>query len=266
MALRRMISKEGKRKSEEKPLLLALGILAFLLVLGGNFACQKAEEVAEEEGAVATREGMIEFEGTVKVAVGKYMYIPQVQGFDVVVQGPLETGGTGTLVGKEVRGTGKFSPERPSILVANTIEIKESEGQWRNIFTRSEEQEIVLDDYIGLAERDRFEELKGISYDKKRGWEGKEKVRIYGRLEQQSISEEEEEKKVSTITVLDEEGEEIGKILVDNISDFALYYVKKLSMFDRFWFYITVKETVPWSERRRTRELFHADVHFAGLY
>ncbi|MEW5902504.1 MAG: hypothetical protein AB1715_13645, partial [Acidobacteriota bacterium] len=59
---------------------------------------------------------------------------------------------------------------------------------------------------------------------------------------------------------------EIGKVLVDGVSDFANYYIKKLRLFDRFWFYLNIKESVDVKVRRRTRELFHADVVFAGLY
>jgi hypothetical protein len=54
--------------------------------------------------------------------------------------------------------------------------------------------------------------------------------------------------------------------LVDNFTDFGNYYLKKLRLFDKFWFYMNVKETIDWSERRRTREMFHADVVFAGLF
>jgi len=71
---------------------------------------------------------------------------------------------------------------------------------------------------------------------------------------------------VYKIVVVDEEDQEVGKILVDSISDFAQYYVKKLGLFDYFWFYVTVKDTVEWSDRRNSRDLFHADIQFAGLF
>ena len=58
----------------------------------------------------------------------------------------------------------------------------------------------------------------------------------------------------------------ILKILVDNETDFARYYIKKLSLFKEFWFYLEVKTTVDVKVRRKSRELFHADVLFAGLY
>ena len=47
---------------------------------------------------------------------------------------------------------------------------------------------------------------------------------------------------------------------------FAGSTLEKLGHFDKFWFYLDVKETVDWSQRRRTREMFHADVIFAGLF
>ena len=68
------------------------------------------------------------------------------------------------------------------------------------------------------------------------------------------------------MAILSDNDREVGKILVDNISDFAQYYVKKLGLFDRLWFYVNVKDTVEWSVRRKTRDLFHADILFAGLF
>ncbi len=174
----------------------------------------------------------------------------------------MDIGETQALVNNEIRGKGAFSPENPSILVADEIEIKEAEDVWRMVFTRSEE--FAQDDYLDLKARDEFEVLANLSYDKKDGWEGKAKVKIYGRLLKRTEAGGGEAS--YTIALLDDKGKEIGKILVDNITDFARYYVSKLRLFDRFWFYITVKETVDWSSRRRTRELFHADVHLAGLF
>lgn len=266
MIFRRLISMEKKVKLEKISRILILSALTFLLIAGGNLACrQEAEQVtAEEEGAIATKEGRITFEGVVKVAMGKYVFMPQVQGFDILVQGALESGDTKTLIDKEVRGEGVFSPENPSILIAENIEVKDSEGKWINVFTRSEE--FVLDDYLDLHERDKFEVLRDISYDKKNGWEEKEKAKVYGRLEKETVKEGDEEKEVYNIAVLDEKGKEIGKIIIDNFTDFALYYIKKLRLFDKFWFYINIKETVDWKVRRNTRELFHADVLFGGIY
>jgi hypothetical protein len=134
MTIRSLSPQEGIVKMEKIVRVLAFVTLALLLVIGGDVACKKeAEEVAEEEGISATKEGIIEFDGTVKVAVGKYMYIPEVQGFDIVIQGPLEVGDTKELIGQMVRGEGEFSPENPAILIANTLELKEAEGVWRNI-------------------------------------------------------------------------------------------------------------------------------------
>jgi hypothetical protein len=265
MTIQGLILQEGKVKVDKIIRILALGTLALLLVLGGGMACkEEAGEPVEEEEVSATKEGIVEFEGTVKVAAGKYIHLPKAQGFDIVVQGSLEVGDTQELVGQVVRGEGEFTPENPSILVANIIELKEAEGVWRNIFTRTEEP--VLDDYLDLKARDEFEALKDISYDKKRGWEDKERVKIYGRLEEETVKEGEEEKTNYRVVMLDEEEKEIGTVLVDNINDFAKYYMKKLRLFDKFWFYITIKDTVDWRIRRRTRELFHADILFAGLF
>lgn len=259
MALRIGNSTERKRNLEKITRVLFLSILASLLVMAGSSACKRG---SEEE--VVSQEAGIEFEGVAKVGVGKYLYVPEAQGFDIIIQGQVESGDASILVDKEVRGQGEFSPERPSILAANTIDVKESGRNWRNVFTRTED--VVLDGYLELKIRDEYEVLTDLSFDKKEGWEGKEKGKIYGSLFKETVTEGEEQKEIYKIVVLNEENQEIGTILVDNLADSALFYTKKLRLFERFWFYLTIKDTVEWSIRSQTSELFHADVLFAGLF
>ena len=256
MAIRTLISIDGRSKIDKTSRILCMAFLVFLLVAVGTVACKKAEEGVSEEEDIALKESIIEFEGNVRVAVGKYIFIAEARGFDLVVQGGLESGDVRMLVGKEIRGEGEFTPERPSILGINTIEIKDESGNWMNVFTRSED--IVLSDYLDLKARDKFSVLEKLTYDKKNDWENKEIARVFGKLE----GEEGNYK----ISVLDEKGKEVGKIIVDNLTDFGIYYVKKLRLFDKFWFYVDIKDTVDWNVRRRTREMFHADVLFAGLF
>jgi hypothetical protein len=259
MALRIGNSTERKRNLEKITRVLFMSILASLLVMAGSPACKKG---VEEE--VGSQEATIGFEGVAKVGVGKYLYVPEAQGFDIIIQGQVESGDASILVDKEVRGQGEFSPERPSILVANSIDVKESGRNWRNVFTRTED--VVLDDYLELKIRDEYEVLTDLSFDKKEGWEGKEKGKIYGSLFKETVTEGEEQKEIYKIVVLNEQNQEIGTILVDNMADSALFYTKKLRLFERFWFYFTIKDTVAWSIRSQTSELFHADVLFAGLF
>jgi len=226
------------------------------LVSFGSMACQKAQEGDTEQEAAETHEGIIPFEGTVGTVVGKYVFLPEASGFDIVIQGSLDSGVLEELVGREVRGEGDISPDLPSILVANTLEVKEDSGMWTNVFTRTEEP--VLEDYLDLNDRQEYVALADLSYDKKDMWEQQEKVKVYGKLEKGETGDK--------IIVLDEDGAEIGKILVDNYTDFCQFYLQKLGNFDKFWFYMNVKETVDWSQRRKTREMFHADVVFAGLF
>lgn len=256
MAIKTLFSAHGKRKFHKLSSLLGLILLSFMFLAAGTAACKRAGEDVSEEKGPSIEEGILEFEGTVKTALGKYLYIPEAQGFDIIVQGKLDSGEVSTLIGKEVKGKGEFSPERPAVLLAKTIELKEDTGLWRPIFTRSEE--FVLDDYLDLKTRDTFPALEDISYDKKDIWEGQEKAKIYGSLEK--------EDEIYKINVVDNKGEQVGKIIVDNISDFGLYHVRKLRLFDSFWFYITVKDTVDWQVRRKTREMFQADVLAAGLF
>jgi hypothetical protein len=221
----------------------------------GTVSCGTTEESVGEE-SLAVKEGVIEFEGTVKVAVGRYVFIPEARGFDIILQGDIE-GGIEGLVGKEVKGEGEYSPEIPSILIANSLDVKDASGEGMNVFTRSED--VMVPEWMTQQGRDEvFAVLVDLEYNKNEGWEGKEKAKVFGKLEQNED--------MLNIVVLDNKDREIGRIIVDNMDDHAVFYIKKLDLFDKFWFYMDVKETVEWNTRRRSRELFHADVLFAGLY
>jgi hypothetical protein len=237
--------------------IFGVAFLGLLLITAGNIACKKqsGEEVAEEEG-VTIKEGVIEFEGVVKVAHGNYVYIPEAQGFDILIQGTIETGDTTSLVDKEVKGTGMFSPEHPSILVADNVEMKDEMGGYRTVFTKTED--VVMEGFIDVSTRHEFLSLVNPSHDKKDDWEGKGRIKVYGKLEEEGES--------FKIAVLNERGNQVGKVVIDDFSDYAHYYVKKLRLFGEFWFYLNVKDTVDWSTRRNTREMFNADVLFTGLF
>ncbi len=242
-----------KSKGSKRHLILGLA-LAFALIITLSAACQQAEESSSEEPG--QQEGKLVFEGTVKLVVGKFLHLPEAQGFDIVVQGSVEGGDASGLVDKEVKIEGELNPERPSVLVADAIAVKEATGEYRNVFTRTED--VVLDEYLDLQARDGFEGLLKLAYNENDGWEDKGKVKIYGVLQQEEDS--------TRIQVLDDADKQVGFVLVDSISDYANFYLQKLSLFEKFWFYVDVKETIPWNTRRRSRELFHADVLFAGLF
>ena len=258
MIIKKITLKDGAKKSVKTSRFLGIAALACLIALLGNIACKNSEEglVSGEESGLLVNEGIIEFEGTAKVTHGKFLYVPEAQGFDIVVQGPLKSGDLSTLIDKEVRGQGEFTPDFPSILVATTIEVKDEAVGWSNVFTKTED--VVLDDYLDLEARDGYQVLQSVTYNKNEEWEGLGNVKIQGLLEELDG--------VYKLVVFNSNDQEEGKILVDSISDFAHYYVKKLGLFDRFWFYVTVKDTVEWSLRRTSRDLFHADVQFAGLF
>jgi hypothetical protein len=243
-------------KEDRVSLIFGMLLLSFLLVFSGCTACQKAVEEAAEGQEEELAEGILSFEGAVKVVVGKYMFVAEASGFDIVIQGSLNSGDAESLVGKEVRMKGELSPDRPSILVADEIEVKEDTGSWTKVFMRTED--LVLEDYLDQHLRGEYAVLDGLSYDKKDVWENREKAKVYGSLETSDDGD--------VIVVYDEEGKQIGKVLVDGYTDYAQYYLKKLRLFNKFWFYLNIKETVDWSQRRRTQEMFHADVVFAGLY
>jgi len=268
MAFRVFISNREKSPAEKIVRLLGLSLFVIWLAVGGPISCKKKtaapEAATQEKKGFEIKEGINDFEGVVKVALGKYLYIPAVQGFDVIVQGQIELGDTSTLVDKEVRGKGVFTPDKPSILVADSIEVKEENKAWKTVFTRS--GEAVLDDYLDLRARDEFQTLKDVAYDKPESWEGKGKVKVFGKLVTETVTEGGQQKEVSKIIILDKENKAVGNVVVDSMTDFAQYYLKKLRLFDNLWFYVTIKDTVDWKTRRATDDLFHADVLYCGLF
>jgi hypothetical protein len=229
--------------------------MAFALIVSGSTACQQAEEVVSEEQA-AQEEGVLVFEGTPKLAIGKFLFVPEAQGFDIMVFGAVDGGDLAGLIDQEVKIEGEVAPQHASVMIANTIEVKEANGEYRSVFTRTEEPD--LEGYLDLQDRDTWEALDKLKYDDNTGWEGKENAKVYGSLEELENG--------YRILVLDDEGKQVGYVPVDSISDYANFYLQKLSLFDKFWFYLDVKETIPWNTRRRTSELFRADVVFAGLF
>jgi hypothetical protein len=226
-----------------------------MTIVAGLAAAQDSQQAAAPAAPAKA-----EFEGVVKVGLGKYLYLPSAKGYDIIVQGKISGQDAGSLDGKEVIVKGELLKEEPSVFVADSIDLKEG-ANFRNIFTRSEE--VKLEDHISASARQAFQALKITGVDKTADWEGKGTGKIYGRL---VASKSADGKESASISILDEKGKEVGKVIVDNSTDFAKYYIKKLRLFDSFWLYLNVKDTVDVKIRRKTRELFHADLVFAGLY
>ncbi len=224
------------------PVVLSLALVALTAGLAS------AQEKSAEQAAV---KAPVVHEGVVKAAVGVYMYIPQAQGLDFVLQGY----DAAQLVGKDVRVTGELLTDKPSIFRADSVEVKDASGAYSSVFTRS--QELALGDYIEPASRDAFVALEIADAVKGEQWEGKGKGKVYGRLQEGASN---------VISVLGANGKEVGKILVDSMTDYARYYIAKLRLFKEFWFYVNIKDSVDKKVRPRTKELFHADVVFGGLF
>ncbi len=245
-------SRKGQKKTLRGNAFFAVAVLSILSLV--FFACQQPQTPQEEAAAPQLNE----FTGKVKTAWGKYLYLPAAQGFDILVEGNLESGTLADLVDKEIRVRGNMMQGEPSLFIADTIEIKEGESQWRTIFTRTAEPQLT--DFFHPADRDGYPELKITNVNKPEEWEGKGKGKVYGQLVMG------EGKEGAKITIFDAKGKELAKIIVDNITDYALYYTKKLRLYDKFWFYLNIKGTVDRPTRLKTREIFHADVVFAGIY
>jgi hypothetical protein len=226
-----------------------------MIIIAGLSAAQESQQAA-----AAAAPATAQFEGVVKVGLGQYFYLPTAQGYDVVVQGTISGQDMSFLDGKEILVKGEVLEGEPSVFVADSIDLKEGDN-FRNVFTRS--GEVKLENHLSTAARSAYQALKITGADKTADWEGKGQGKVYGRL---VTSKSADGKETMSISVLDDKGKEVGKVLVDNATDFARYYIKKLRLFDSFWFYLNIKDTVDIKVRRRTRELFHADLVFAGLY
>lgn len=238
--------------------ILGVFVMSLFFIAAVNSACKKegAEEQAgtEEAGRAAMiEEGLNTVEGTVKLVHGPFLYIPEAVGFDVVL--PAGTDAS-ALEGKKVRLSGEFHRDKPSILSAARIEVLEEGGAAQVFFEKA--AEAAEPSFFNQRERESYPVLKLTTTAAADAWEGKGKGRVFGKLEQQGAT--------NVISVSDDKGKPLGKILVDGVSDFAVYSMKKLRLFDSFWFYLEIKESVEAKTRAKSKELFHADVAFTGLY
>lgn len=209
-----------------------------------------------------TQSQVKEFTGVVKVAVGHYLYIPQAQGLDIYVAGEV-TGGLENLVGKEVRVKASPIEDKPNLILAESIEIKEG-TVYNEIYTLSSEPDFK--GYLNPRDREAYEALNITSINKPEEWEGKTKVKVYGKLKTSTVKDKGQENEVTHIILTDKKGKEIARVIVNNISDYANFYLKKLRLFDRFWFYLDVTGQVDKKVRVKTREIFSGELVFCGLF
>lgn len=223
--------------------------LAVLVALGGAVACQKK---AAEGQAAEVQKAVNEFDGTVRAALGRYMYLSTAQGFDIV----LPDFDAATLVGKNVKIKGNLLTDHPPIFLADSVELKDASGAGSNVYTRS--REFQPEDFVEFKSREAVPALDITGVAKPEEWEGKAQGKVYGKLQTGSD--------VTTIILSDDKGKETAKIIVDSVTTYANYYLNKLKLFDKFWFYLNVKDSVDKKIRPKTKEIFHADVIGAGLF
>jgi hypothetical protein len=222
--------------------------LTVMVVLAGSVACQKK---AAEGHKAETLKSVTEFDGIVLAALGRYMYLSTAQGFDIVLPGF----DAATLMGKNIRVKGNLLVDHPSIFLADSVELMGASGAASSVYTRS--QDFQAEDFIETKSRDTVPVLAISGVNKPEEWEGKGLVKIYGQLRTGDVN---------SIVLSDDKGRESAKIIIDSFTTFASYYLKKLRLFDKFWFYLNVKDTVERRVRTRTKEIFHADVVGVGLY
>jgi len=227
--------------STKKTAMLILG-LAVLTAFAGTMACQKKAATPAAE-AVMT---VTEFEGTVRAALGRYMYLSTAQGFDIVLPGF----DAATLLGKTIKVKGNLLADHPPVFLADSVE---SGGQ--AVYTRS--QDFQADDFVEMKVREAVPALAISGVNKPEEWEGKPEGKVYGMLQKGSPD---------AIVLSDDKGKEMARIIVDSMSTYSNYYIQKLRLFDKFWFYLKVKDSVDKKVRPRTKEIFHADVFGVGLF
>lgn len=221
-------------------LILSLAILAGL---AGTVACQKkaTDKPAEVQKSVS------EFEGTVRAALGRYMYLSTAQGFDIVLPG-LDAA---TLMGKTIKVKGHLLADHPPVFLADSAET----GPGATIYTRS--GEFQAEDFVDMKAREAVPALAITGVAKAEEWEGKGQGKVYGMLQKGDVN---------YIVLSDDKGKEMAKIIVDSVTTYSNYYIQKLRLFDKFWFYLKIKDSVDKKIRPRTKEIFHADVVGVGLY
>jgi hypothetical protein len=220
-------------------MILCVAVLAGLV---GSVACQKKADTPAAEAQKAVNE----FEGTVQTGLGRYMYLSTAQGFDIVLPGF----DAATVVGKTIKVKGNLLTDHPPVFLADSVE---SGGQ--AIYTRS--QEFQAEDFVEMKAREAVPALTITGITKPEEWEGKAEGKVYGQLQKGDVN---------YIVISDDKGKELAKIIVDSVSVYSNYYIQKLRLFDKFWFYLKVKDSVDKKDRTKTKAIFHADVLGAGLF
>jgi hypothetical protein len=217
--------------------------LAVLTAFFGTVACQKkAGTPAAEAVKIVT-----EFEGTVRAALGRYMYLSTAQGFDIVLPGF----DAATLLGKTVKVKGNLLVEHPPVFLADSVET----GPGQTVYTRT--QDFQAEDFVEMKAREAVPALTITGIAKPEEWEGKGEGKVYGALQKGDVN---------AIVLTDDKGKEQARIIVDSVSIYSNYYIQKLRLFDKFWFYLKIKDSVDKTIRLKTKQIFHADVFGAGLY
>jgi hypothetical protein len=216
--------------------------LAVAIGVAGTVACQKKAETPAAQAVKA----VTEFQGTVRAALGRYMYLSSAQGFDIVLPG-LDAA---TLMGKTITVKGNLLPDHPPVFLADSVE---SGGQ--TVYTRS--QDFQAEDFVEMKAREAVPALAISGIAKSEEWEGKPEGKVYGKLDKGDVNR---------IVLADDAGKTVATIIVDSIDTYSNYYIQKLRLFDKFWFYLKVKDSVDKKLRPKAKEIFHADIFAVGLY
>ena len=166
-------------------LILSLAVLA---AFAGTVACQKKAETPAAE-VVKT---VTEFEGTVRAALGRYMYLSTAQGFDIVLPGF----DAATLMGKTIKVKGNLLVDHPPVFLADSVET----GPGQTVYTRT--QDFQAEDFVEMKAREAVPALTITGVAKPEEWEGKGEGKVYGKLQKGDVND---------IVLSDDKGKEIGQ-------------------------------------------------------
>ena len=147
-----------------------------------------------------------------------------------------------------IRVIGNPAPENKNLIIVDKIIEKGVKTPLYKRLLPADYSDTILSDALD------YSKLTNIQYNKKAYWEQERfnKARITGRI---NLAEK-------YIEVMEDE-RIVGKVLVDSLTDYTEFRIKELGQDQEYTFYILRGETVDWKVRKKTKELFHADIIYA---
>ncbi|MBN2051954.1 hypothetical protein JW756_00450 [Candidatus Woesearchaeota archaeon] len=154
---------------------------------------------------------------------------------------------------KELKGKGQIivsgntAPGNPDLTLVEKITKPGDKKKTPALYTK-----VQAPDYSDATVADKmgYTWLRNLKFSDKTGWEKQpEAVRVFGRI---NTAE-------NYIEIL-EKNKPVGKVIVSGINEYASFQLQQFGEENTYMFYLKRGETVQWSERQKTKELFIARV------